>query len=84
MATSLWRTNRTGPSLTNRSTEHSHRNFSEENQYISEAVKAMQHKHETTRHSNRNSTAQLNVGVRIVMCLRKNHALLIENERPGS
>ena len=78
--TSLWRYNRTGPSLSNSSAEHRRPNLSEENQNISKALKAMQHNHEATRHSNRNSTAQHNVGARIVVFLRKNHALLIENE----
>ena len=62
--TSLWRSSRTGPSLSNPSSEHSRRNLSAENLCIAEAVKDMQHNHEATRSSNRDSTAQLIGGIK--------------------
>ena len=81
--TSLWRSNRTGPSLSNPSSEQSRRNFSPENLYISEVTKAMQHNNEPTRTLHRNSTAQLIVGVTIVGVPEKNHALLPVDEPSG-
>jgi len=81
--TNLWRTNRTGPALFIPSSEQSCRSLSAVNQYISEAVKAMQQNNKPTRPSNRNLTAQVIGGIKMEVP-EENHALIPINEPPDS